>query len=68
MTHLLTRNSWSRKTWSTSSSTGEKRLARTPSDGEFRQEGGLQSIATPISQETLAEIVGTTRPRVNHFE
>jgi predicted XRE-type DNA-binding protein len=21
----------------------------------------------PISQETLAEIVGTTRPRVNHF-
>ena len=23
--------------------------------------------ATPISQETLAEIVGTTRPRVGHF-
>jgi CRP/FNR family transcriptional regulator, cyclic AMP receptor protein len=23
--------------------------------------------ATPISQETLAEIVGTTRPRVSHL-
>jgi hypothetical protein len=33
--------------------------------GEFRQEGRLKPITTKISQETLAEIVGTTRPRVS---
>ena len=31
------------------------------------QDGGPQPITTPISQETLAEIIGTTRPRVSIF-
>jgi CRP-like cAMP-binding protein len=26
-----------------------------------------QPITIPINQETLAEIIGTTRPRVSHF-
>ena len=26
-----------------------------------------QPIATKVSQETLAELIGTTRPRVSHF-
>lgn len=30
-------------------------------------EGELKPITTPVSQETLAEIVGTTRSRVSHF-
>jgi len=46
----------------------EKRLARTLLLlANFGKEGGPQPITTPISQETLAEIVGTTRPRVSHF-
>lgn len=46
----------------------EKRLARTLLIlANFGKEGGPQPITIPISQETLAEIVGTTRPRVSHF-
>lgn len=33
----------------------------------FGKEGRLKPITTKISQETLAEIVGTTRPRVSFF-
>jgi len=33
----------------------------------FGKEGAAQPITTKISQATLAEIVGTTRPRVNTF-
>ncbi len=33
----------------------------------FGKEGTPQPITTKISQETLAEIVGTTRSRVSHF-
>ena len=33
----------------------------------FGKDGASQSIATKISQETLAEIIGTTRPRVSYF-
>ena len=33
----------------------------------FGKEGGPQPIMTRISQETLAEIIGRTRPRVSHF-
>ena len=33
----------------------------------FGKDGGPQPITMPISQETLAEIIGTTRPRVSHF-
>ena len=46
----------------------EKRLARTLLLlANFGKEGGPQPITTPISQETLARIIGTTRPRVSHF-
>jgi CRP/FNR family cyclic AMP-dependent transcriptional regulator len=46
----------------------EKRLARTLLLlANFGKEGGPQPIATEISQETLAEIIGTTRSRVSHF-
>ena len=46
----------------------EKRLARTLLMlANFGKEGGPQAITTKISQETLAEIIGTTRPRVSHF-
>jgi CRP/FNR family transcriptional regulator, cyclic AMP receptor protein len=33
----------------------------------FGKEGAPQPITTRISQETLAEIIGTTRSRVSHF-
>jgi CRP-like cAMP-binding protein len=33
----------------------------------FRDDNCLEAIAPPISQETLAEMVGTTRSRVNCF-
>jgi CRP-like cAMP-binding protein len=46
----------------------EKRLARTLLTlANFGKEGGPQPITMRISQETLAEIIGTTRPRVTHF-
>ena len=46
----------------------EKRLARTLLIlANFGKEGKPQAITTMISQETLAEIIGTTRPRVSYF-
>ena len=46
----------------------EKRLARTLLLlANFGKEGGPQPITIPISQETLAGIIGTTRPRVSLF-
>jgi CRP-like cAMP-binding protein len=45
----------------------EKRLARTLLLANFGKEGGPQPITTPINQAMLAEIIGTTRPRVSHF-
>ena len=46
----------------------EKRLARTLLLlANFGKEGGPQPITAPISQETLAKIIGTTRSRVSHF-
>jgi CRP/FNR family transcriptional regulator, cyclic AMP receptor protein len=46
----------------------EKRLARTLLLlAHFGEEGRHAPIATKISQETLAEMVGTTRPRVSFF-
>jgi CRP/FNR family transcriptional regulator, cyclic AMP receptor protein len=46
----------------------EKRLARLLLLlANFEGEGSPQSIATHISQETLAEMIGTTRPRVSVF-
>ena len=46
----------------------EKRLARTLLMlANFGKEGGPQPITTKISQETLAEMIGTTRSRVSFF-
>jgi CRP/FNR family transcriptional regulator, cyclic AMP receptor protein len=52
---------------STATST-EKRLARVLLLlANFGKEGRPEPIATKISQETLAEMVGATRSRVSHF-
>ena len=46
----------------------EKRLARTLLLlANFGKEGVPESVIAPISQETLAEMIGTTRSRVNFF-
>jgi CRP/FNR family cyclic AMP-dependent transcriptional regulator len=46
----------------------EKRLARVLLLlARFGKEGGLETIIPKISQETLAEMVGTTRSRVSFF-
>ena len=46
----------------------EKRLARVLLMlAHFGKEGNPESVVPKISQETLAEMVGTTRPRVNFF-
>jgi CRP/FNR family cyclic AMP-dependent transcriptional regulator len=46
----------------------EKRLARTLLLlANFGKEGRPEPITTKVSQEMLAEIIGTTRPRVNFF-
>jgi CRP/FNR family cyclic AMP-dependent transcriptional regulator len=46
----------------------EKRLARTLLLlANFGKEGRPEPILAKISQETLAEMIGTTRSRVSHF-
>ena len=46
----------------------EKRLARVLLLlANFGQEGATEKLIPKISQETLAELIGTTRPRVNLF-
>ena len=46
----------------------EKRLARLLLLlANFGKEGGPEPILAKISQETLAEMIGTTRSRVSHF-
>jgi CRP/FNR family transcriptional regulator, cyclic AMP receptor protein len=46
----------------------EKRLARTLLLlANFGKEGDPEPVLAKISQETLAEIIGTTRARVSHF-
>ena len=69
MTHLLTRNSRVEEDLVDQLfSSSEKRLARTLLLlANFGKEGGPQPITTPISQETLGEIIGTTRSRVSIF-
>ena len=45
-----------------------RRLARTLLLlANFGKEGRPEPIMTKISQETLAEMVGTTRPRISFF-
>jgi CRP-like cAMP-binding protein len=69
MTHLLTRNSRVEEDLVDQLfNSSEKRLARTLLLlANVGQDGGPQPITTPISQETLAEIIGTTRSRVSLF-
>ena len=69
MAHLLTRNSRIEEDLADQLfNSSEKRLARTLLLlANFGKEGAPQPITAKISQETLAEIVGTTRPRVNAF-
>ena len=46
----------------------EKRLARVLLlMANFGKEGRQEPVIPKISQETLAEMIGTTRPRVSHF-
>jgi len=46
----------------------EKRLARALILlANAQKDGGRYPIALKVNQETLAELVGTTRPRVSHF-
>ena len=67
--HLLTRNSRVEADLVDQLfNSSEKRLARTLLMlANFGKEGAPQPIATKISQETLAEIIGTTRSRVSYF-
>jgi CRP-like cAMP-binding protein len=69
MAHLLTRNSRIEEDLVDQLfNSSEKRLARTLLIlANFGKDGGPQPITTPISQETLAEIIGTTRSRVSQF-
>jgi CRP/FNR family cyclic AMP-dependent transcriptional regulator len=69
MTHLLTRNSRVEEDLVDQLfNSSEKRLARTLLLlANIGQDGGPEPITTPISQETLAEIIGTTRSRVSLF-
>jgi CRP-like cAMP-binding protein len=68
-THLLTRNSRTEADLVDHLlNSSEKRLARTLLLlANFGKEGRPEPITTKISQETLAEMVGTTRPRVSFF-
>ena len=67
--HLLTRNSRVEEDLVDQLfNSSEKRLARTLLLlANFGKEGRPEPITAKISQETLAEIVGTTRPRVSFF-
>jgi CRP/FNR family cyclic AMP-dependent transcriptional regulator len=69
MRHLLMRNSRVEEDLVDQLfNSSEKRLARTLLLlANFAKNGGPQPITTPVSQETLAEIIGTTRSRVSHF-
>lgn len=69
MAHLLIRNSRVEEDLVDQLfNSSEKRLARTLLIlANFGKHEGPQPITTPITQETLAEIIGTTRPRVSHF-
>ncbi len=67
--HLLTRNSRIEADLVDQLfNSSERRLARTLLLlANFGKEGRPEPITTRISQETLAEMVGTTRPRVSFF-
>jgi|SRR5579864_203933 len=60
--------SGSKKIWSISFfNSSEKRLARTLLLASFGAAGEPQKALPNVSHETLAEMIGTTRSRVNFF-
>jgi CRP/FNR family cyclic AMP-dependent transcriptional regulator len=67
--HLLTRNSRVEADLVDQLfNSSEKRLARTLLLlANFGKEGRPEPVPGKISQETLAEMIGTTRPRVSQF-
>ena len=67
--HLLTRNSRVEEDLVDQLfNSSEKRLARVLLLlANFGKEGKPEPVVTQISQETLAEMIGTTRPRVSYF-
>src|SRR5690242_19536994 len=69
VTHLLTRNARIQEDLVDQLfNSSEKRLARALLLlAQFGKEGKPEAIVPRISQETLAEIVGTTRSRVSYF-
>lgn len=69
MSYLLTRNSRIEEDLVDQLfNSSEKGLARTLLLlANFGKEGGPEPVPTKISQETLAEMVGTTRSRVSQF-
>ena len=68
MAYLLTRNSRIEEDLIDQLfNSSEKRLARLLLLANFGKEGSPQPISPNISQETLAEMVGTTRSRVSFF-
>jgi len=69
MAYLLTRNSRIEEDLIDQLfNSSERRLARTLLLlANFGKEGSPQPISPSISQETLAEMIGTTRSRVSHF-
>ena len=69
MAYLLTRNSWIEEDLiDRLFNSSEKRLARLLLLlANFGKEGSPQPITPNISQETLAEMIGTTRSRVSFF-
>jgi len=69
MAHLLTRNSRIEEDLIDQLfNSSERRLARMLLLlANFEKEGSPQPISPSISQETLAEMIGTTRSRVSHF-
>jgi CRP/FNR family cyclic AMP-dependent transcriptional regulator len=69
MAYLLTRNSRIEEDLIDQLfNSSEKRLARLLLLlANFGKEGSPQPISATVSQETLAEMIGTTRSRVSHF-
>jgi CRP/FNR family cyclic AMP-dependent transcriptional regulator len=68
MSHLLARNARIEEDLVDQLfNSSEKRLARVLLMANFGKEGKPEPVIAKISQETLAEIVGTTRSRVNVF-
>jgi CRP/FNR family transcriptional regulator, cyclic AMP receptor protein len=69
ITHLLSRNiRYEADLVDQLFNSSEKRLARILLLlSHFGKESRAESVVPTVSQDTLAQMVGTTRPRVSHF-